>query len=301
MRRAVAAAAILLHASSARAIGVARADVLFREGQALLDADDVPAACAKLAESHRLDPKLGRLLNLAFCHEKEEKLATAWAEFTRAADWAAQKDAERAAFAREHAAQIEPRLSVVRFELPPGVTALEIDGAPLATERWAGPVPLDPGSHAVVVRAGAKERAIAIEAGPGPASQRVRVPPFPAEAPPRPPAPRSVERASLQRPISLAIAGAGVVALGVSAWFGVRAMNDKSDARCASIADGLRCDADSVARLDDAHASASIATWTFVGGAAAIAAGAVLFLTGPATVRVTPVAGGARVGLGGAF
>src|ERR1700677_5091661 len=60
-----------------------QAQVLFDRARELLaSADgDVKEACKLLAESQRLDPGGGTLLNLAVCHEREGRLATAWLEY----------------------------------------------------------------------------------------------------------------------------------------------------------------------------------------------------------------------------
>ena len=65
----------------------------------------------KFAESHRLDPSGGTILNLALCHEKEGKLARSWSEFTEAIAFA-RRDyrADREAEAQDHAGKLEPRL-----------------------------------------------------------------------------------------------------------------------------------------------------------------------------------------------
>src|SRR5688572_3592069 len=112
----VVAAATLAAAGPARAQGrgvsIATAEALFREGTALLDEKKFAEACPKLAESHRLDPATGTLLALAFCHEGEGRLASAWAEFAEVAGRAREEGrTDRELVAREHAANLEPRLA----------------------------------------------------------------------------------------------------------------------------------------------------------------------------------------------
>src|SRR5688572_10857098 len=64
--------------------GRAAAEALFREGRRLLGAGQVDAACEKLAQSQKLDPSGGTLMNLADCHERQGKTASAWSGFVEA-------------------------------------------------------------------------------------------------------------------------------------------------------------------------------------------------------------------------
>src|SRR6266851_3314192 len=94
------------------AVDKSLATELFKEGRALVDQGHVSEGCRKLEESQRLDPGGGTLLNVALCHEKEGRTATAWAEFTEALGIARKDDRpQRIELAQSHIAVLEPTLS----------------------------------------------------------------------------------------------------------------------------------------------------------------------------------------------
>lgn len=130
------------------------AQALFEEARALMDRQQYGEACPKFAESQRLDPGGGTLLNLALCHEKEGKLATAKIEYADALA-SAIKDgrSDREAFAREHLSAIEPRVPRIVVVAGPnaGLDGLEIrlDGLEIRPEAWDVAMPVDPGGHTV--------------------------------------------------------------------------------------------------------------------------------------------------------
>jgi len=125
----------------ARAEGgnAALAESLFREGKRLSGERKFAEACPKFAESYKLDPGLGTLLNLAICHESEGKPATAWAEFSEASSRAKREgDNDRAQLANEHVRALEPKLAHVSIALAPGaaVPGLVINSM---AESWRPP------------------------------------------------------------------------------------------------------------------------------------------------------------------
>jgi hypothetical protein len=134
------------------------AQALFDEGLALMDKGRYAEACPKLAESQRLDPGGGTLLNLAICHEKQGKLASAYTEYKGALGIArADGKQERVKYASEHAEALRPRLRqlTVHVSAQARLPGLEVtmDGVPITESTWGVALPADPGKH--VVRASA--------------------------------------------------------------------------------------------------------------------------------------------------
>jgi hypothetical protein len=120
--------------------------------------EEYTEACEKLAESQRLDPATGTLLNLGACREKQGRLATAWAIFIEA-EVAAKRDGrdDRVAFARERIDALEPRLSRLTIEVPEEARldglVVELDGSQVGEAAWGIPAPVDGGLHVIEARA----------------------------------------------------------------------------------------------------------------------------------------------------
>jgi hypothetical protein len=209
---------------------VAAAEALFREGRRLLDEGRTAEACDKLAESQRLDPSSGTLINLAACHAKLGKIATAWAEFLAAARLAlAQQRPLRAEEAKRRAAELEPKVPYLTVRVaarPPGLV-LTHNGTRLAESAIGMALPVDPGEHVVVATAPGREEwttTVTIsELGqhrvvdvpelapekPKPVEEEVEPEPAKAAPPPRPPPPppRPAPRAERALPLSFWVAG----------------------------------------------------------------------------------------------
>ena len=136
-----------------------RADDLFRQGQDRLQIGLTREACELLAASHRLDPALGTLLNLASCHEREGKIATAHGEYLVAATWAKERrEDEREQFARHRASALEVDIPKLRIEVAraPRNLHVELDGRAIELSALEGDMTVDPGPHRVDVTAEAK-------------------------------------------------------------------------------------------------------------------------------------------------
>ncbi len=135
----------------------AQAVQLFDAADQLMAEGNISAACPKYAASMKLDPQLGALLHLADCYAKNGQIASAWGAFREAQEMAQSRGDERAAFAKEQASQLAPRLSNVTVLVPqssnlPGLE-VRIDGGPMGAGAWGSPTPIDAGSHGVEARA----------------------------------------------------------------------------------------------------------------------------------------------------
>jgi hypothetical protein len=187
-----------------------------------------------------------------------------------------------------------------------------VDGAPLADRLDGSALAVDPGPHTfeltadgyatvsttLVVGEGVKRRQELISFGP--ARQPPRSSPTPSTE--RPPA--ESRSGAGQRTFAYVLGGAGLVGIGLGAYFGLHASSTYSDAtsHCPTTSS---CDAAGVAGGRDAHTQATISTIGFVAGAAMLAGGVVLLVTAPKRrgVSVQPTAGigSAGIRVGGAW
>src|SRR5262245_57413829 len=88
------------------------AEAMFQEGRRLMAEGQTAEACARFAGSFAIEASSGTLLNLAACHEKQGRTATAWAEYRAAARLARSQGREdRARVADEKVTAIEPKLA----------------------------------------------------------------------------------------------------------------------------------------------------------------------------------------------
>ncbi len=245
--KALIACGVLLSAASASAAPrterAARAEALYNEGRALLDAGRITEACAKLAESQATDPATGTLLNLANCHEREGKLATALWEFTAARVRAkADERNERVEFADEHIRALEARVGKIVVRLARGTPAdavVTLDGEVVAASEEGAATPVDPGTHLLRARsaAGTFEKRVEVREARQVVTIDVslagtaEVPAKQAEKP-APPPPKVEESRSLGLPV--VVLGVGVAAAGVGTFFGVKAFSawDERNAGC---------------------------------------------------------------------
>lgn len=289
-------------------VDLARADALFKQGQEALDAGRNQEACALLGQSYQLDPKLGRLLNLAYCNETIGKNASAWQQYNDAAALAAQRgEKEREDFAHQHAEEVAKKLSFLRVEFPKGkdtIAEVLVDVTRLQRDQWNLPVPVDPGKHVVVARAaGRMTRAVPVEVPAQPGVVAVAIAPLEIDP--------TAQHAIAEQPANPSsrtkwlfatgiAAGAGVVGLALGVTFGIVASSKKSDAEphCPF----KQCDAIGAASIDDARTFAGISTASFVaGGVGLVAAGALLLFAPKTESHVQALVGPRVVGIGGRF
>ncbi len=300
------------------------AEGLFREGRELLAQGQLEAACAKFAESQRVEASAGTLLNLALCYEKQGKVASAWAEFLAAARLAAsQNRPELRKEAKSKAAALQPKLSYLRIVLTdkPAGTEIKLDEVALKATALGSKIPVDPGERIVTISApGYHSVTLKTTIGAERDSQTLSVPKLqpesedvapaaPAAPPPPVPPKDSTPEPAPERSAPVAayvVGGVGVVALGVGTVFALMARSTYNDAdsECPS---HVGCSESVIEKRDTAETHANIANVGVGVGIVGIAAGVVLYFTHDsgterqakrrAPLSVAPYATGTRAGV----
>jgi hypothetical protein len=280
---------------------------LFERGRQSAQQGDWAAACAAFAESQRLDPGAGTLMNWATCEARQNRLASAWQHFNEAAALLKAGD-DRAPFVnaqvRKLAARL-PRLTVrLAASTPPDTRVLRA-GAELGSASLGVPTPVDPGDiELLVVCPGRQTRRsivnvheaeqvdVTLEAGD----------PIPAPLAPSPLAAKS--NASLSRGLGLSLLAVGSLGVGLGLASSVLVSQRKQTAE-------QHCPNDACDELGY-QAAKSGQTWLIVNtlawslGGAALIGGATLLVVGKdeparAQASVTAWPGGAAVSYSGRY
>ena len=157
---------------------------MFQKGRELMDQGRIAEACTQFEGSLAREDKLGTLLNLANCHEKAGRTATAWREFGTAAKRAAERGQDkRVVFAEAHRNHLAAQLSKVavrRRATPLAGLVVAFDGKALSADDLATPIPVDPGTLTVTFSADGKEpTTVKLEVPPGPTEVELPVPDLP--------------------------------------------------------------------------------------------------------------------------
>jgi hypothetical protein len=289
----------------------ASADALFDEAKRLMEAKRFAEACPKLADSQRLDPAVGTLLNLALCYRQNGQSASAWATYREAAAQArTQGQADREELARNEATALEKELTRLVIEVSPearAVSGLEIkrDGAVVPPGLWDIPAPVDPGVRKIDVSAPGK-KPLHLEAttqGVGgtakvviPVLDDAPVAPAPKTAPLAPVTlPPPVERDSggggtVQLVSGLVLGGAGAAAIATGTIFGLLSVAhnkaaDNNREKAADLDNSVTATKKYTARAEshenDAESARTIGFICVGTGAAALIGGVVLIATRP--------------------
>ena len=299
----------------------------FQAARAAIAAGDCASAIPKLEESLAYEPSVGAHLSIADCYEQVD-LVAAWRKLQEAAELAAAKNDPREGIARDRAAALEPRLSMLRFAFTPAgadlsALAVRIDGSLEPLLRRRGSIATTPGAHEIEVSLPHKKtwrgRLVAGSAGtvvevdvpiqddvatvPGPAAATARL-----RGAPKSPVDET-SRGRAQRTAALWTGGAGLAGIVAGAVFGVIALSDNAQLRDACNLNLNECPGSQrqiVPVLQSrARSAAAVSTVGFIVGGAALAAGIVLYTTAPSSrpieIRTAAAPGAAGILVGGPF
>jgi hypothetical protein len=291
------------------------AESLFIEGKQLFTEKKYAEACQKLAQSHRADPAGGTVLLLAMCYEQQGRTASAWAKYGEALALARRDGRpDREQRAQESMDALTPKLSYASVTLAPEAQqvrgmefVLDDIGIPLLIDAK---VPIDPGTHRLVVRANGYEPwAHEFQIGDPGAVVTITVPALVLQATnasatsSNAPVLSGTQQGtvnqspaldkpttSMTRNLGWIVGGAGLVAAGVGGYFAIQAkrLDKKSNDRCAAVDCG---DSEALGWNRDALKDARISTWLVgLGAAAAVTGGALVLFGGNHGPNVTATA-----------
>jgi hypothetical protein len=277
------------------------AEAHFRRGRDAAKRGDHVTACTELAESQRLDPAPGTLLNLGDCEEKQGHYTRAWQYFADARTTLA-KDDDRATIADKRATEIAQRIARVTFVLAkdaPTGTHAERGGEspPIGRE-----IPLEAGTFSFdVVAPGRPKKTMRLDLRAGESRQIVLEPEAEVVRAPAPPPPQEPQPSSSSRKtFGFLLGGVGLAGIGVGVVTGVMVGAKASTYKQHCDASG--CDQDGLDAASSGKTLQVVSPVALAVGVLAAGAGAYLIFTDDGTrAGVAPAPGGGAVVVGKSF
>ncbi|WP_437621024.1 PEGA domain-containing protein [Sorangium sp. So ce1151] len=288
------AAAVALGGSAARAQqqqpprDPVAAEALFKAARALVDKGDYAAGCPKFEASLELNPSASTMINLARCHEREGKVATAWHDYNRAIVLNRETAGEQRRRGLEEIAQKGisdldarvPKLRVVVKSAPSGAE-VQRDGTPVPAAALGEPLPVDPGPHEIRASAPGHEtetRSVTLREGE---SVTVELTLRPAARPTAATAPEKAKEAPgggvptwawVSGAAGIALAGASVGFL-IDDLSAIGALRDS----CREVTGGTYCKPGYDFAADNARKNRDFGLFVGLGGAGLVALGAAAY------------------------
>lgn len=273
-------------AAAARSADAAAAQALFDHGRAAAQRGDWQTACDSFAESQRLDPGVGTLLNWANCEAHQGKVASAWQHFNEADSLLDPAD-DRHAYVRREIRKLAPKLPRLTLRLaasaPPQTRVLRA-GTELGAASLGVPIPVDPGRVELsVLCEGRKARQIVLSMSE--AEQRELVLEAGEELPPPVAAlaPLAPQRDTLQRDLGLSLIALGSLSAGLGLASGV--VVAKRNATAEQHCPNDRCDSVGLAAASNGERWLTVNTLAWSLGAAALVTGTTLLVVAPSPKR----------------
>ena len=255
----------------------AQADVLLHQGQALLDSDQLAAACAKFEAAEALEIAPVTLLRLGDCYQRAGRTASAWHSFLEAEAVArAKKDLEQGQLAAQRVSAIEPQLTRVLFVVPttsrvPGLT-VRLGANTVPPSAWDTAIAVDPGVQRVSASAkGYQSWSVELDATHGEGQLfRFNVPTLsPSLADGR------AARGNAYRTAGVVTGSVGLAGIGAGALFGALSRNADSTSTC--VKGVVQC----TPSKSNSMVYTDAATVSFALGGALLATGVTLFVLAP--------------------
>ncbi len=297
----MAAASVALLSATAHAQD---ADKLFKDARKLVEAGDYARACPMFAESERLEPAPGTLLNLADCEKNVGQLISAQEHYRLAASGFPKNDPRRA-FCAKKADDLDARIAHITLHLAPSTpdgTVVKRNGVALAD--LGKTTPIDPGATSLVVTSpGRVDRPypltikdgdtidLTLQVGDVQQEHTTIVETTTTRAP------ETVSSSSPLRPIGIVVASIGVASLAAGVVTGVMALDRANTVKThCNTTTNICADQAGYDAAADGRVLSPLSTITVIAGGVLLATGAVFFVLGGKRAHATALVGPDFVG-----